>query len=510
MGTSIFTFQREEDLVDWFNQAESDFFAHIDAVALPADNAGLILPFAAIDGATAQLQLWWINAPTKHCSEMLWDFANVDSPSGQNLLLIRSAMERVYGEDATEIGKKVIRRRPLSQTPQFIYHPMRYRALNPLGAFAERAGTKSAHGGFTQEILDGAYRRYFESQTEYMSASRLRYSVKVPQRLKMNSAVLASFLADFCHYGKQIFDFPGRMVELFHRTDVDGIPLDLINLPHFSQYLYFGPQKSLTLDSGWAPDGAYVSTMGSERNRVIQFALTFAPPEPEEYESAFDNPEPCYVMGLSEEKFRIGIGEAVDLALSDKIATLRKQVAHGSSRPKEEVEAMFAGDGRTWVDATSKFAQQELVGLDQMHKAWEGMLRLVVNGLAYLSTYGKDWQHKDAAEMAPAAVLSSIPVKPGKEYKRKSKLAELGYSAIHLCGMEFRDGSRSSSQGTHEEAEGETAFTWVRGHWRSQAHGPKRGLRRLQWTMPFRRRVGKNAGAPEGGPGHIYLVEGDA
>jgi hypothetical protein len=68
--------------------------------------------------------------------------------------------------------------------------------------------------------------------------------------------------------------------------------------------------------------------------QTINMLLTSAPPDVATYARWTSNPEPVYIQGLSAEKMRIGVGEATDMVLSEKIKELQEQI-NGPGLPLE-------------------------------------------------------------------------------------------------------------------------------------------------------------------------------
>lgn len=106
-------------------------------------------------------------------------------------------------------------------------------------------------------------------------------------------------------------------------------------------------------------------------------------------------------------------------------------------------------------------------------------LKLVINGLAYLSHYRDDIE-KRWVDGTPSSMIEKI--EHAVTYKEKqratSKLLSMGYTIVNLCGMEFDKNSVSNGSGSEMSAH------WRRGHWRVQPHGKGRLLRKRVWIMP--------------------------
>lgn len=475
---------------------------HLEVTRRLGESPSYDLRVAQRSDGTQQLQIWWTKVRSQTANQFLWDYIEVDA--GMSAPLLREqVLPWVRDGYATVIDTPVDN--PLAPSALFAYHPQRMRNHHPLGkVLAQRAASDR---GFTIGVIETAMTFLSDGMQPYLAKARLRERVKAPARQEMDFANLAPFYADFHHYGKQIFDFPPEMVSLFSRTDVDGIPLEAIRLPHESFYMHFGPQRELQTEDGWIPDGAYVARAGEGEQQVIQICLTFAPAVPQDYVRFFDHPEPCYVQAITADRMKIGVGEAVDLVLAEKLEELARQQEQGTKgfeQARADLALELEEAGVEVRDRTSANATGERDRIRKLHLAWQTMLRLVVNGIAYLSAYPEDSETR-WPQGAPTALTAVF--KDGN-YKAKSKatgkLAELGYAAINYCGTSFRKAPPATGA---EPATGQQvgeSFTWVRGHWRRQPYGENRSLRRLTWLMPHRRTV---PGAdPDAEHGHVYLV----
>jgi hypothetical protein len=129
---------------------------------------------------------------------------------------------------------------------------------------------------------------------------------------------------------------------------------------------------------------------------------------------------------------------------------------------------------------------------------YRAALQLVVNALCYVTAYPDDiatvWP-----KATPVELVRLFLEGKGKERQRaKSKLAALGYVPVHICGSHV-----AQVKALHVRVANQPGLHWRRGHWRNQAHGPARALRKLIWVMPMM--VGLTPGEePESG--HLYLV----
>lgn len=276
--------------------------------------------------ARVQIQIWIVQ-PAR---EFLWDSVDVAiTDVAERDGLLGKLVDNGLVESAAPADKLVSVIDARRTCPLFEMHPQRFCTLHPMGLFVRNYEAAPPFTHRAMEAFTEAYRRTSNAQ---LHSERLRIKVRRPSRQSQQVISLATFVHDFQRHGRNIFRFPARLIELFHRTDVDGIPLDELKLPYDGFYMYFGPQNELAVD-GWAPDGAYVSQIGRPGDRVIQFAMTFAPDESIVYDHPGEYPEPVYIQAITEEQLKIGIGEAVDLVYSAKVAELRHQMEHGS-RPE--------------------------------------------------------------------------------------------------------------------------------------------------------------------------------
>lgn len=380
----------------------------------------------------------------------------------------------------------------------FDFHPQRFGTLHPLG---KRAAHLS-FGPFTSTALNALGNAQVLMSAEMMKTQRLRISLTRSSRLQEKAMETAVFFHAFCAGGRQIFKFPERIIEMFRRTDVDGIPLEDLRLPFDSFYMHFGRQNEFAVD-GWAPDGAYVAQVGEGDQRVIQFAMTFSPDESIIYDHYMEFPEPVYVQAIDNDKLKIGVGEAVDLVYAEKIAELKRQMEHGLGAEKLAEAQRLAPPGVQVTDGTKKNAEIELSYVGGQHADWQQLLRLVVNGLAYLSAYPEDRERR-FQQGAPEALVRAAQNGVSNEARRaESKLQQLGYTAIHFCGTKTEPSRAPTTGNPVKDAVDYADYTWVRGHWRRQAHGPGHSLRTLRWVMPFKRGVNRPASEEHG---HVYLV----
>lgn len=126
-------------------------------------------------------------------------------------------------------------------------------------------------------------------------------------------------------------------------------------------------------------------------------------------------------------------------------------------------------------------------------------LRLVINGLCYITSYLDKTEERWPAD-TPKELLERLNNAATKSSRQKA-LAELlskGYSKVKICG---KNTSRDKVTVVHFGRE--ATVHWRRGHWRNQACDPELKDRKLIWIMPVL--VRQDKGLPE--QGRVYTVE---
>lgn len=444
-----------------------------------------------------QVQIW-VRREGSFVQWQLWDILNVETQSVETRDQWLATVVKDGLVDHCIAASRFI---PAVDDRQncalFEFHPRRFGSMHPIGQRAVQL-----HGApFTKSVLDSLTSAGRSLETRALETQQLRKTLLRNNRQHLKALELAMFFHAFCANGRQIFKFPTRITDLFLRTDVDGLPLEELQLPFDTFYMHFGPQERFAVD-GWTPDGVYVSQVGEGANRVIQFAMTFAPDATVIYDHHKEYPEPVYVQALDSAKLKIGIGEAVDLVYSQKVAELKRQMEEGMGKEELAEAQRRAPPGVEIVDAVKKNAAVELSFIGGQHEEWTQLLRLIVNGLAYISAYPEDRERRFGDD-APDDLVRAANHGMGKDARAaESKLQKLGYTAIHFCGTKSGFANEPGDRAHADDTEG-SGFTWVRGHWRRVVHGQGRTLRTWKWFMPVRRSINRPAGDE---PGHVYLV----
>ncbi|WP_432731169.1 hypothetical protein [Variovorax sp. W6] len=462
---------------------------------------------ALADPGVLHLQLWWLDSRSAIASSFLWDYVEVDIGAEQPQIVAQRLASSLPSGRLSDQPAKVVETWSADSAPMFAVHPQRFRMLHPAGESLARFAGRHARASdvFTVDTQNEIAALIMRNTQDY-STTRLRVrlaNTKAAPRRESESFTAAMFNVAFHAGGRNIFQFPKRLMEMLERTDVDDLALESLHFPYEALYLSFGPQSGLEPAPGWQADGAYVfchditEDDGRRTLSFVQFCVTFAPvADPDCYGRLAENPEPFLLMAFGDEALRMGIGEASDREISNRIARLRKE-RDGTTEFADQAKQLGLSSKQ------SESARTALEELPRLQDCWERITRLIVNALAYLSAYPDDVEARWPAG-APSQLVEKISKAATTKDQRQAKteLGMLGYAAIQLCGKSF-------DQNFQQEAPGNSAarvIHWVRGHWVRQAYGPAHSLRRLQWRRPHRRNT--DAGDGTEVIGHVYKVEG--
>ena len=295
-----------------------------------------------------------------------------------------------------------------------------------------------------------------------------------------------------CH-GRQIFHFNNEITQQFRYTDVDEIQIGELQFPYNIFYMSFGLQTDLDLDGdGCLIDGAYVSVIPSDS---IQVLLTTKRIMTTEALSRFDwitKRDKYYYLSLPLKDSTQKISSITEKALNDDLMQRESSLNKASET--------FDIDGVEIKSRRQQSIREEMSELAEGYPAFKESLKLIINGLCYLSAYPDDIESSWPID-APESLVEKIntAIKPKDIQRTTSKLTSMGYTKVHYCGKAFE---RLSNTITDSSAE--LRAHWRRGHWRSQSYGLKRSNRKIIWIMPVIVRKDKAADIQESG--HIYLV----
>lgn len=191
-------------------------------------------------------------------------------------------------------------------------------------------------------------------------------------------------------------------------------------------------------------------------------------------------------------------GKSVSQSLQDSISEVLAQNAEVWKQVRDvelQLEAQYGEVVRVPSPVEDLAEQRPLL---------EKVLGLVVNTMFYLSAEPEDvvsdWGRDTPGEVVDALDKAS---KPGEIKTFENTLRKAGYSKVNFVGRTFE---RSTASGYIQEA-AETgrlvATHFRRGHFRRQAYGPERTLRKTIFVAP----VLVNPGRDMEPQGRIYAVK---
>ncbi|MGH8463069.1 MAG: hypothetical protein ACRER5_02915 [Pseudomonas sp.] len=462
-----------------------DTTPHLVRVVVNAPSEGRRTGYVAVDFQVG-------NSP-RTCYDRK-DFDTADYPA---LLLFFIA--NVIAEELTHADDKS---KPVRQLPMFIYHPERMRVSRP---YLKGLSPMRVHLGkplCTREQLNALA----EAQHRYLFSHHLDMPIVDKERLgddgvgfMFKEHDLAAMWLAYAGAGREIFDIPARLADLFALSDCDDLQLAQIRTPYKAQYIHFGPRQDLPLAPDWYCDGAYVVSDGG----AMTVRFTACPSRPEEIMQWRMRAEPVVMLAFEPDDQPLDIGTAVDTAVARQLGELREEDA-AMAQKQRDTDAAIADAGLEGVSVevvTAKRIQRETAELLAAREVAHKALSLLVNALCYLTAYPDDVDHRWPMAAPDGLVEQLKGGTPGRRRRAEQQLHAEGFSKIRLCGRKFRE----SPTQNHPVA-GMNRSHWRRGHFRSQAHGQGRQLRKIVWIMP----VLVNATSMSEDtqlPGHLYLVQ---
>lgn len=441
----------------------------------------------------AQFTLRWLNPAPQPAEPLIWDRVMLPQISALEFLRLvrRLDTERPPGVCGVSAAQAWHADPKLpAEPPLWRYNPQRLFALQPFGRQVATLGI-AAGGKPTADLTDQIRHVFTVADQAIIHRTPLRYRLRSPRTAGGSMHGYDQTLLAYACYqgaGHHLYDVPATLAALFRRTDIDGVALDAIKLPYVNLYLHFGPQADLDLGDGWALEGAYVQDAVGPAGRHLNLVLAAAPRDLQTYFDFELQLEPCYSMAFGPAQLAMPVSVAAEQMLADRIAALRAQVADRPSAAPLESQPELRGraDRVAPMRAPPRGPQEELAHLLSRRPTYLEMLKLVVNGLAYISTYPEDIDSQwpdEAPEKLTHALRSDA--KPRDSRNALATLTALGFSAVHRCGRRFvAAGAGQASAGTTER---QASAHWIRGQWRMQPRGAARNPRRLEWVEPVMR-----------------------
>lgn len=409
------------------------------------------------------------------------------------LLCAMPSIELTHAED---------RRKPVALGPMYRYHPERMRAsrayLKRLPAWGIIKGQPAGRDIDFQACGDALTQEIKSTHTHYTIRDQEKDGPITMTTINQEMELAATWLA-YVGAGREIFDIPSRLADMFSLSDCDDIRLEQVFAPYKGQYIHFGARKDLPLSPGWLCDGAYVLA----DQGCITVRLTSMPEDPSELMDWRVRAEPIFRFKFLEQDQQLDVGTAVDTAIARELGELRAESANAAQRQRDADAAIEElGVSAKIKVVTAERVDRETESIMSSRDVGHRALSMIVNALCYLTAYPGDVEHR-WPESAPETLVKQLDGgTPGKRKRAEQQLHGEGFSKVRLCGRAFR----ALNTETYAVGAGSVRSHWRRGHFRSQAHGQGRQLRKLVWIMP----ILVNAATMKEDtqlPGHLYIVE---
>lgn len=505
--------QNRSEATIWLTEALTQLAQHCASLKDAGTWAEIRIASHAGQG---RMEVWWRGVRSRLSSDMLWDKVQILEATEADmvsLLEVRptlGSLEKLRVVAGTE--KPAAASTPRAEPPMFAYHPQRLRTLLPFGREVARLGKYGVGpiGVFTRTdvtALGGLMQAHLVAKPEDMARLPIRKRVFGNEEAGAQQSLMEMYFHFmwFERSGRNIFDVPRLMSEMFQHTDLDDLPASEIKLPYQSVYLAIHPQEDLQLRDGWPIDGAYV-VRGDDGS--LHIGITARPPSVEAFVNFLTAVEPVHTQVISSKYMSMTLGQAITHALADDLRHIEGRLL--KDMPKE-VQTMLDQSGVEIADSTPSAIVEQRRLLMERQALYERALRLIINSLMYLTYYPDDidvvWPEETPERLREQA--TNVSERTKRRRNAESKLMALGYTAIHLCGRKFREDSGARAQrspGRVRVEHGEERTTWVRGFWTPQAHGPKWSLRKWIWRRPHKRLLHSSGAESDDGTGHLYLV----
>lgn len=311
---------------------------------------------------------------------------------------------------------------------------------------------------------------------------------KHQQRI-LNEMALAKDYVYFHAAGAQIFEFAPRLAEMFRHSEVTDVPVSQIKLPYSCFYIALTQPipvptaASSVTDAPLLFDGVYC--------RVENGKLVLMPTSPDTTEELASITPRWLYAGQSLMHSRPVIDLTMDGTLQDAITASvasyqqsvqkysKNMASHLLTRPEDHpISTQSNVTIQQETEAQINLANAAIEN-GSIEAASTAIISWVANALCYLTAY-RDAGTSVWAEGTPTELIDQIARmnSPTRIAKAEKELAWAGYRRVTLFDVQEHD----EDAGGHHHASPETH--WRRGHWRMQAHGEGRALRRLTWVRP--------------------------
>jgi hypothetical protein len=340
------------------------------------------------------------------------------------------------------------------------YHPERYRISRP---FAKQAaslyrsltGITTISSYETLNALHSLLREHYNDQLTLLPFEQRPSNTK---NLANEHSLAMHYSMWSCH-GRQIFHFGDEITQQFRHTEIDQVQIGLLKFPYDSFYMSFGIQSDLPLDRNHNfVDGAYISVIPDE---LIQIVLTTKSTKIGEKSSSdwVTLRDRYYFLALPLKEPNQNISSVLEKSLENDLTRSKESL--------EKEEETINIDGIEIRNRRRENIKTEISELLDGFPIFRESLKLIINGLCYLSAYPEDIELRWPDE-TPKSLLDKInsATKVKEVQRTTSKLTSMGYTKINFCGKLFE-----SKKSTNSNGHNELRTHWRRGHWRNQPYG---------------------------------------
>ena len=304
------------------------------------------------------------------------------------------------------------------------------------------------------------------------------------------NAVVGNTMLNHYSYGQQTFDLSSEMVEMFMRTDLQGVCPDDLKLPYPGFYVGFpkGLFELWSPLSGWHEcNGVYVREPVHaqefeleewEKKDYLPFVMVMAcHSNNNDWTDNLNTWVPCT---MASEDTIVAEGWKPEPRIVDFHNVIKDVFEMPGSREPSPLECMVYGKSLHLLKSFDKHAsfsveKQEEIGL-LYTKALVSMARIVFNLLIYLN-HGLETKKIQNRDSAPVEHHLKVHEKATSQAKKKNageQATRLSIANVHSLSHAIK-GLRTMK----------ATDVLVRGHWRTYWIGKGRKERLLKWIQPF-------------------------
>lgn len=265
--------------------------------------------------------------------------------------------------------------------------------------------------------------------------------------------------------GRNIFHFSKELLELFENTDVDQIPLEVIQFPYKSFYISLQDlDRQFAIDTAgndYVIDGVFIIKDFAKENQIDLFFSGV-----DKRAKASKNWLWGNYASLTGDWFRINF-----TAEKNTLRTSGYLAKFASEYPEEGKEAS--------------------------RLFFQNMVNISFNALCYLSSK-QETPKTEFPKDTPLYLLSKLKAAKTKHQKEiaQTEIKRQGFTKINFLGQNLKHSAAESGTGNS------VAPHWRRGFWRNQPYGQGLKEHKLIWIKPTI--VNRDKGEPT--TGHIYQV----